>query len=80
MIKRPISRNRNNHPYPFSAYILKSYSTEHSKKINAQEVYETASLKTSIKHVNQYLNILELNSRIQKQPILIAPVVELSPP
>lgn len=80
MQKRPISRTRNQHPYPFSAYILKSYSTEHSKKISAQEVYENSSIKTSIKQVNQYLNILEINSRIQKQPLVITPAVEFITP
>ena len=33
MIRRPMSRNRNhNTPFPFSAYILKSYSTDQSKR------------------------------------------------
>lgn len=80
MYKRPNSRNRNHHPYPFSAYILKSYSNDHSKKINAREAYETASAKTSIKQVNEYLNVLELNSKIQKHPLTISPVVELPIP
>ena len=75
MIRRPASRNKaHNQPFPFSAYILKSYSTEHSKKITPEAVYNTNSIKT----INQYLNILELNSKIQKQSIIVNKSKELT--
>lgn len=63
-----MSRNKQQgQPFPFSAYVLKSFSTQHSHKIAPQEVYSTSS----IQNINQYLNILELNTKIQKQPLIL---------
>lgn len=52
--------------FPFSAYILKSYSTENSRQLVLDNRQET----NSIKQLNQYLNILEINSKIKKETTL----------
>lgn len=63
MSRRPSSRHRQQ-PFPFSAYILRSYATDNNKFVHPhQEDAET------LKQLNQYLNILEINSKLTKDSI-----------
>ena len=64
MIRRPTRKG--DQCFPFSAYILKSYSTENSRQLVVDNRQET----NSIKQLNQYLNILEINSKLKKEPCL----------
>lgn len=57
MIRRPARKG--DQPFPFSAYILKSYSTENSRQL----LLDNRSEGNSIKQLNQYLNILEINAK-----------------
>lgn len=63
MIRRPVRKG--DQCFPFSAYILKSYSTENSRQL----VPENRQDSNSIKQLNQYLNILEINSKMKKETI-----------
>ena len=63
MSRRPSSRQRQQ-PFPFSAYILRSYATDNNKLLaHHQDDSET------LKQLNQYLNILEINSKFTKDSI-----------
>ena len=65
MLGRPRSKVKNQHPFPFSAYVLKSYSTEHPHKLSPEDVAQSHS----INNINQYLNILEINSKLIKSTL-----------
>jgi hypothetical protein len=55
---------RNQQPFPFSAYVVKAYSTENSRQQPADSTEPRPQAQ-----LNQYLNILEINSKLQREQL-----------